>query len=148
MKEWEFLALRFAAIQGLLMALYHLMLPQQFGWASYVPEGAPTVGWALFALNNYFSFNLLMISTSFAYFVFVRRDALLRILLLAFLLASFWTFSFGYQVVRPMPLPNNLSWLGYFLPGLALGNALIVGLPAWRIARRRGGDLSGSRDSQ
>jgi hypothetical protein len=104
-------------------------LPAQFGWAQYVPAGAPTVGWALFALNNYFSFNLLMISAAFGFLTFFRKDDNGAVPLLALLLTSFWTFSFVYQLVRPMPLPDNLDWLGVLLPALALGNAIVVGVP-------------------
>ena len=136
MNKWESRALRFGAIQGVLMAIYHFTLPYQFGWAQHLPEGIDTIVWALFALNSYFSFNLLVASALFGYFVFFKRDALLPILMLALLLTSFWTFSFGYQLVEPMPLPLRLNWLSYLLPGLALANAFIVGLPAWRIGHR------------
>jgi hypothetical protein len=136
MKKWELYALRFGAIQGIMMSLYHFTLPVQFGWAQYMPVEAPTVTWALFALNNYFSFNLLMVSSIFGYLLFAKKDVVLPILILSILLIVFWTFSVAYQLAEPMPLPTSLNWLGYLLPGLALGNALVVGIPAWRFGRR------------
>ncbi|MCZ6834538.1 MAG: hypothetical protein O7G85_02075 [Planctomycetota bacterium] len=137
MKNLELYLLRFGAIQTLAMAVYHFFLPMQFGWAEYVPESAPTIGWALFALNAYFSFNLLVMGGFFAYFVFTKPKGNKRVLTFAMMVLLFWLFSFAYQLIRPMPLPENLNWLSYLLPGLALANAMIIGVPTIRIMMRK-----------
>ena len=136
MSKWELYALRFGAIQGIIMSLYHFTRPAQFGWAQFMPADAPTVTWALYALNSYFSFNLLMVSSVFGYFLFRKKHLKLQILVLSTLSIAFWSFSVVYQLMEPMPLPGSLDWLGLLLPGLALGNALVIGVPTWRMGRR------------
>jgi hypothetical protein len=36
-----------------------------------------------------------------------------------------WTFGAVYQLIKPMPLPEHLSWIGLVLLGVACLNAVI-----------------------
>ncbi|HAA20752.1 MAG TPA: hypothetical protein DCR93_29140 [Cytophagales bacterium] len=125
--------LQFGTLQTLLMALYHFLLPYQFQWASAMPTGAPTLRWALFALNHYFSFTLLLLTIPLLTTLFKKRTTPRP--LSTILLTLFWAFSGTYQLIEPMTLPTSLLWLSYLLAGLAWTNALILAWGARRLVR-------------
>lgn len=129
MKNSNIKLLKIGAIQTVLMAVYHFFIPFQYNWAAFLSEGTPTINWSLYALNNYFSFNLLVVAVFLLYHLFYKNDYKHTIKILSIITISFWCFSAIYQVVEPMPLPKNLNWLAYLLPGLALINIGIFSLP-------------------
>ena len=50
------------SFQTIVMSTYHFFIPYQYKWGSFISGAAETINWALFGLNNYFSFNLLVVS--------------------------------------------------------------------------------------
>ena len=129
MKPLHLKLLKLGAIQTVLIAVYHFFIPFQFSWDDFLSEGAPTINWSLYALNNYFSFNLLIVSVFLLYHIFYKKEHLQTIKMLSIIAMLFWFFSAIYQIIEPMPLPMSLSWLGYILPGLALINIGIFSIP-------------------
>ncbi|OUR97729.1 hypothetical protein A9Q86_16080 [Flavobacteriales bacterium 33_180_T64] len=129
MKKSQTLLLKIAAIQTLLMAIYHFFIPFQFQWSNFLTNDAPTINWSLYALNNYFSFNLLIVALFLVYHLLYKKQQLQTIKVLSIIATLFWCFSAVYQIIEPMPLPVSLSWLGYALPGLALINIGIFSVP-------------------
>ena len=127
MKPFHLKLIKLGAIQTLLMALYHFYLPFQFGWSQFIPEGIASIKWALFALNNYFSFNLLVLCLTLIYYI--RSKKLDKIKLLSFITACFWVFSAIYQWIESLPLPTSFNWVGYLLPFLAFFNSLLFMVP-------------------
>lgn len=129
MKNSNSKLLKIGAIQTVLMAAYHFFIPFQFSWCDFLSEGIPTINWSLYALNNYFSFNLLVVAGFLLYHLFYKNEYQHTIKILSLIAILFWCFSAIYQVVEPMPLPKNLNWLSYVLPGLALINIGIFSVP-------------------
>jgi hypothetical protein len=129
MKPLHINLLKFGAIQTVLMAAYHFFIPFQFNWGDFLTEGAPTINWSLYALNNYFSFNLLIVALFLLYHIFNKKEHMQTIKVLSIIAMLFWCFSAIYQIIEPMPLPMSLSWLGYILPGLAIINIGIFIVP-------------------
>ncbi len=115
---------RLGLLQTLAMGLYHFYLPLQWQWPRVAHGLPPTIYWALFALNNYFSF-LLVAASVLSWWARDKGEAGLGAPLLPLGFASFWLFAFGYQMLWPMPLPDLLAWLRLLLPGIALGNAVL-----------------------
>jgi len=129
MKPIHLKLLKLGAIQTVLIATYHFFIPFQFNWGNFLTEGAPTINWSLYALNNYFSFNLLIVALFLLYHIIYKKEHLQTIKVLSIIAMFFWCFSAIYQIIEPMPLPVSLSWLGYILPGLALTNIGIFSVP-------------------
>ncbi len=129
MKSIHLNLLKIGAIQTILIAVYHFFIPFQFNWREFITEGVPTINWSLFALNNYFSFNLLVIALFLLYYLYSKKIYIEVIKILSLIAMLFWSFSALYQIIEPMPLPVSLSWLGFVLPGLALVNILIFMVP-------------------
>ncbi len=129
MKNSNLVLLKLGAIQTLLMAIYHFFIPFQFNWAHFLSEGTATINWSLFALNNYFSFNLLIVSIFLLYHLYRKIEFKQTIKVLSMIALLFWCFSAIYQIIEPMPLPKTLNWLSYLLPGLALVNIGIFYVP-------------------
>ena len=129
MKSLHLKLLKLGAIQTVLMAAYHFFIPFQFNWGDFLTEGAPTINWSLYALNNYFSFNLLVVAIFLLYHIFYKKGHLQTIKVLSIIAALFWCFSAAYQIIEPMPLPMSMRWLGFLLPGLAITNIGIFSVP-------------------
>ncbi len=129
MKNLNTTLLKIGAIQTVLMAMYHFFIPFQFHWGDFLSVGTPTINWSLYALNNYFSFNLLVVAVFLMYHLFYKKEQQQTIKILSVITILFWCFSAVYQIVEPMPLPKNLIGLAYLLPGLAFINIGIFFLP-------------------
>ncbi len=137
MKKSNIKLLKIGAIQTVLIAVYHFFIPFQFNWGEFLTEGAPTINWSLYALNNYFSFNLLIIAVFLFYHLLYKKEHIQTIKILSIIAMLFWCFSTVYQIIEPMPLPRNLSWLGYVLPGLALINIGIFIFPIKELIKQK-----------
>ncbi|OEK02888.1 hypothetical protein BFP97_15750 [Roseivirga sp. 4D4] len=119
--------LKLGAIQTMLMAIYHFFIPIQFQWREYLDEGIPTINWALFTINNYFSFILLVLGFSLMYHLTNKHHNSEVLKTLSWILLLFWGFNTVYQIVEPMPLPARLGWLSWTLVGIsALNSGLFV----------------------
>ncbi len=128
------LLLKLGALQTVLIAIYHFFIPIQFQWRHYLDKGIPTINWALFTNNNYFSFILLVLGLSLMYHLKKNgNNETLKTLTLNLLL--FWAFNTVYQVIEPMPLPTRLSWLSWVLVGFSALNSGLFGL-ALLVSRR------------
>lgn len=123
-------------VQTILMALYHFFIPYQFNWCNFLSEKTPTINWSLFALNNYFSFNLLLLASFLLYQLIKPINRLHSIKILTTIVILFWMFSAVYQLIHPMPLPSNLNWLSYLLPTIAFVNITIIGIPLIALFKR------------
>lgn len=129
--------LKIGAIQTILIAAYHFFIPFQFSWGDFLSEGTPTINWSLYALNNYFSCNLLIVGLSLYYHLLYKTDQVHTIKVLSIIAMLFWCFSAVYQIIEPMPLPKALNWLAFLLPGLAFINIGIFGLPLKRLIKQK-----------
>ena len=107
------------SLQTLAMAIYHFFIPFQFQWSQFLSDDIPTINWALYGLNNYFSFNLLIVSVFLLYHLKYKVDKLYTIKILTLTILLSWVFSIVYQLIKPMPLPESLQWLGIILPTIA-----------------------------
>lgn len=129
--------LKFGAFQTILMGLYHFYIPFQYNWGNYLDEQSPTINWSLYSLNNYFSFNLLIVSLFLGYFLLKRKENTSVIKVLSSIILLFWIFSVLYQIIDPMPLPANLQWIGYLLIGVAAFNAMIFLIPLINLRKNK-----------
>ena len=53
------------------------------------------------------------------------------------LLFMFWLFSTLYQLIEPMPLPDNLKWIGFILIGVAFLNTLLFLIPLITLLKKK-----------
>jgi len=136
MKKSTLIILKLGGFQTLAMAIYHFFIPFQFEWSNYISDYSPTINWSLFSINNYFSFNLLLLGLSILYFLKKRSSEICTIKLLTIMNLLFWLFSLLYQIVDPMPLPESLMWLSFLLPGIAFINSSIFGIGYVQIVRK------------
>jgi len=65
--------LKIGTLQTVLMGVYHFYIPYQFKWGTYLEQKSATINWSLFSLNNYFSFNLLVLALFLGYYVFKKE---------------------------------------------------------------------------
>ncbi len=136
MTKTNTLLLKFGTLQTVLMGIYHFYIPYQYQWSNYLVESSPTINWSLFSLNNYFSFNLLVLALFLGYYLLRKPDSYEIIKVLATLILAFWIFSTVYQLIDPMPLPENLAWIGLVLLGVAFINGLIFLIPLIALIKR------------
>jgi len=129
--------LKFGTLQTVLMGVYHFYIPFQYNWSNYLEQKSPTINWSLFSLNNYFSFNLLIITLFLGYYLFKRQDSKEVIKVLTSLILLFWIFSTVYQLIEPMPLPEHLTWIGFALLGVAFINGLIFLIPLISLSKKK-----------
>lgn len=129
MKKSNITLLKLGAIQTVLIAIYHFFIPFQFSWGNFLSKGTPTINWSLYALNNYFSFNLLIVAVFLMYHLLNKIEHIQTIKVLSVIAMLFWCFSAVYQLIDPMPLPKALNWLRYVLSGLAFINIGIFCVP-------------------
>lgn len=137
MKKHHDLLLKLGTLQTVFIALYHFFLPYQFQWGQHLSDDIPTINWSLYALNNYFSFDLLILALALAYHLYFKPEQFRSIQLLSLLTIGFWLFSAFYQTVWPMPLPQHLKWLGFVLPGVAVLNSIILAIPLRQLLKTR-----------
>lgn len=116
-------------VQTLTMAIYHFFIPFQFQWAEFLSDNIPTINWSLYSLNNYFSFNLLILSMFLLYHLVKKTEKLHTIKILATIILLFWLFSLAYQVVAPMPLPDRMQWIRLLLFAIAAINIFVFIIP-------------------
>lgn len=128
MKSLNKKLLTIGCLQTLAMAAYHFFLPFQYQWAQFLGD-LPTINWALYGLNNYFSFNLLVLSITLLYHIKYKINKLYTIKILSLVVVLFWVFSVVYQLTNPMPLPQNMKWLGFLLPAIAFLNVILFVIP-------------------
>lgn len=121
--------LTLGCLQTLAMAIYHFFIPFQFQWAKFLSDDIPTINWSLYGLNNYFSFNLLVLSAFLLYHLIKQTEQIHTIKTLAVISLLFWVFSATYQIVKPMPLPISMQWIGFVLPTIAFVNIALFSLP-------------------
>ena len=137
MTKTNLFLLKFGTLQTVLMGLYHFYIPFQYNWSNYLEQTSPTINWSLFSLNNYFSFNLLILALFLGYFLLKRQDSKEVIKVLSSLILLFWIFSVVYQLVEPMPLPEHLNWIGLTLLGVAFINGMIFLIPIISLIKKK-----------
>lgn len=129
MSKTNSLILKFGTFQTIIMGLYHFYIPFQFHWGDYLEHTSPTINWSLYSLNNYFSFNLLILALFLGYHLFKKNENFEIIKVLSSLIFLFWIFSALYQLFNPMPLPEHLKWIGFILIGVAFTNIIVFLIP-------------------
>ncbi len=129
--------LKFGTLQTVLMGIYHFYIPFQFNWSNYLEHQSPTINWSLYSINNYFSFNLLIVALFLGYYLFKRQDSEEVIKVLTSLILLFWLFSISYQLFEPMPLPEHLKWIGLVLLGVAFINGLLFLIPIISLLKKK-----------
>jgi hypothetical protein len=137
MNKTNLFLLKFGTLQTVLMGLYHFYIPVQYSWKNYLEQKSPTINWSLFSLNNYFSFNLLVIALFLGYYLFRKKDNSEVIKILTSIIFLFWIFSTVYQLIEPMPLPEHLKWIGFILLGVAFVNGIIFFIPLISLIRKK-----------
>jgi len=136
MTKTNILLLKFGTLQTVLMGLYHFYIPFQFNWGNYLEQNSATINWSLYSLNNYFSFNLLILALFLGFYLFKKKDQTEVIKVLTSLIFLFWVFSSIYQLIDPMPLPEHLKWIGFLLIGIAFINGLIFLIPLMSLIKK------------
>ena len=136
MTKTNLFLIKFGTLQTILMGLYHFYIPFQFNWSNYLEQKSPTINWSLISLNNYFSFNLLVIALFLCYYLFKKQDKMEVIKILSSIILLFWVFSTVYQLIEPMPLPEHLKWIKLILLGVAFLNGLIFFIPTLSLIKK------------
>ncbi|PCJ64902.1 MAG: hypothetical protein COA58_11565 [Bacteroidetes bacterium] len=137
MTKANILLLRLGTLQTVLMGLYHFFIPFQFNWGNYLEQKSATINWSLYSLNNYFSFNLLILALFLGYYLVRKKQNIEVIQVLASIILLFWIFSTVYQLIEPMPLPEHLNWIGFVLLGVAFLNGLIFFIPLMSLLKKK-----------
>ncbi len=125
-----------AGVSSTAMALYHFGLPTFFNWEVYAVGLPPVVHWALFSLNFFFSFLLLCggVATILVGLRWEKRDFSSYALVLS--MGCFWLANGLYQTIRPMPLPERLALLQWFLLLFGYTVSILYLLPCFLSWRR------------
>ena len=71
------------------MGLYHYYIPFQFNWGNYLEQTSPVINWSLYSLNNYFSFNLLILALFLGRYLISNKENIELIKVLTALLFMF-----------------------------------------------------------
>ena len=129
MTKTNLFLLKFGTLQTVLMGLYHFYIPFQYNWSNYLEQKSTTINWSLFSLNNYFSFNLLVVALFLGYYLYRKKQEKEVIKILTSIILLFWIFSTVYQLIEPIPLPEHLKCIGYLLLGVAFLNGVIFFVP-------------------
>ena len=137
MNKTNSLILKFGTLQTVIMGLYHFYIPFQFNWGNYLEQTSPVINWSLYSLNNYFSFNLLILALFLGRYLISNKENIELIKVLTALLFMFWLFSALYQLIEPMPLPDNLKWIGFILIGVAFLNTLLFLIPLITLLKKK-----------
>jgi hypothetical protein len=106
------------------LGLFHFFLPRIYGWEADMRRVPAELGWALLALNCFFS-ALLLLAGLTAVAAWWRTE--LRVAS-SLTLATFWCINVAYQLMIPPPWPHTIA-LGF----LALA-ALVAALSLWGTA--------------
>jgi len=116
-----------AGIGSAAMAVYHLWMPVQWGWAEKLRAAPPAIAWGAVMINACFSILLLVGAalTTLCAFRWARRDTLTWCCVGG--MATFWVFNAAYQTVSPMPLPDRLRFIGWILSAFAVAMVLLYG---------------------
>ncbi len=129
------LLLKFWTVQTILIGIYHFYIPYQFNWSDYLEQTSPTINWSLFSLNNYFSFNLLVLAIFMGYYLFKKQDSKEIIRVFTSIILIFWVFSTAYHLIEP--LPEHLKWIGLVLVGVAIVNVLFFLIPLFSLFKKK-----------
>jgi hypothetical protein len=137
MNKTNSLILKFGTLQTVIMGLYHFYIPFQFNWGNYLEQTSPVINWSLYSLNNYFSFNLLILALFLGRYLISNKENIELIKVLTALLFMFWLFSTLYQLIEPMPLSEHLKWIGSILIGVAFLNTLLFLIPLITLLKKK-----------
>ncbi|MBI3661002.1 hypothetical protein HY230_11120, partial [Candidatus Acetothermia bacterium] len=122
-------SLLIAGISSAAMALYHFWLPYQWNWESELSNRSAALSWGLFSINFFFSILLLEGSIITLIVAFKRTE--INTLAYASVLGMgvFWAVNAIYQIIIPLPLPDNLAILRWSLLAFAVLVAVLYLLP-------------------
>jgi len=137
MNKTNSLILKLGTLQTVIMGLYHFYIPFQFNWGNYLEQTSPAINWSLYSLNNYLSFNLIILALFLGRYLLSNKENIEIIKVLTALLFMFWLFSTLYQLIEPMPLPDNLKWIGFILIGVAFLNTLLFLIPLITLLKKK-----------
>ena len=137
MTKTNLFLLKFGTLQTVLMGLYHFYIPFQYNWSNYLEQKSAAINWSLFSLNNYFSFNLLVVALFLGYYLYRKKHEKEVLKILTSIILLFWIFSTVYQLIEPMPLPEHLKWIGFVLLGVAFLNGIIFIIPLWSLIKKK-----------
>jgi hypothetical protein len=114
-----------AGICSAAMAGYHFWMPLQFRWAEKMRATPPAIAWGAHMIN--FCFSVLLVwgalMTVLAALRWTRQDAVTRGV--AWGMGGFWVLNAAYQALIPMPLPEPMRAVGWFLLGFAVVVSLL-----------------------
>jgi hypothetical protein len=102
------------------MGFFHFFLPRMFGWDAAMRCASADVGWALLALNFFFS-TLLFVAGVTAVAAWWRVE--LR-MVSSLTLSSFWCINLAYQLIIPPPWPSKIALILLAFAGLVAALSL------------------------
>jgi hypothetical protein len=80
---------------------------------------------------------LLVVALFLGYCIYRNPDKKEPIKVLSSIILLSWTFGAVYQLIKPMPLPEHLSWSGLVLLGVACLNAVIFLVPVISLVKNK-----------
>ncbi len=113
--------LKLATGHGILIGLYHIILPYQWDWSRFTQELPPIIEWSLFALNMFFSVLLILLSALGGMVPGLCNSSEQAGKLIFGAIILFWGIDIGYQLLNPVPAPNAY----WFIRPLFLGAAIV-----------------------
>jgi len=123
------------------MAGYHFWMPYQWDWTGKLRATPPAIAWGASMIN--FCFSVLLVwsaaMTIVAAVRWTKQDAATRCTVWG--MGAFWLLNAAYQALFPMPLPEAVRAVGWFLLAFAV---VVAALYAVAIAA----SLSGTRPAR
>ena len=129
--------LKIATVQGVLIGIYHIILPYQWNWHRYTADLPPMIEWSLYALNFFFSVLLILLSLV----AFNEARGLAKgnkkvpMALLACLV--FWIVDGFYQLIFQVPAPASYAIIKPLFLGAAVLNVLLYALTIYRMRKEQ-----------
>lgn len=113
--------LKLATGHGILIGLYHIILPYQWDWSRFTSDLPPIIEWSLFALNLFFSVLLVLLSVLGGLVSVIHDPSGRWGKLILGAIVMFWGIDIVYQFFNPVPVPEAY----WFIKHLFLGAAII-----------------------
>jgi len=120
-----------ATTQGLILGVYHLILPHQWGWAQGVASAPEVLQWALFALNDMWSMAIIVLHLTFLFTLVKRLPE--SSLLMAQILGIYWLLHTLILIIRPLPLPEGFAYVAWIAMAVPIMLCAAYGLGARKL---------------
>ena len=115
---------------------YHFVLPYQWGWSKYSNKLPGMIEWGLYAINSYMSFFFVLLGFFTWRTIYLRKKRNSRDTSILLISAIFWGYTFLYQLLFPVPIPQRLWFIQWAFLGAAFLTTVFYIIPMWRLRRR------------